>query len=40
MAKAVKTGGVLTKPTAPTPEQHLEDANKGKITDFGKPKRP
>jgi hypothetical protein len=40
MSKAAKYGGVFSKPTAPSPEQHLQDANKGKITNFDKPKRP
>jgi hypothetical protein len=36
LAKATKTGAVLTKPTAPTPEQHLQDAKQGKVTNFDK----
>jgi hypothetical protein len=40
MAKAAKSGGVLTMPTAPDPQKHLQDANKGKITDFREPAKP
>jgi hypothetical protein len=40
MTDLAKTGGVLTMPTAPDPQKHLQDANKGKITDFSKPAKP
>jgi hypothetical protein len=40
LTQAVKTGGVLTMPMTPTPEKHLQDANKGKVTDFSKPAKP
>jgi hypothetical protein len=36
MTQAVKTGRILTTSTAPDPQKHLEDANKGKVTNFSK----